>query len=148
MKVILTQDIKTLGKKDDIKEVNDGYAKNFLIPKGLALEANAGNLNVVSSKKEAENLKKQKELESANKLAKSLENIKVVIKTKVGEGDRLFGSITSKDICEKIKKDFNLDIEKRKIELSDPIKTLGTTIVNAKLYPGVTAKINVRIERE
>lgn len=148
MKVILKQDVKALGKKDSMVEVSDGYARNFLFPKGLAVEANATNVNVMNNKMEAEKNKKDRELAAAKVLAEKISSIAVVIKTKAGENGKLFGSITSKDIAEKLKAQHKLDVDKKKINLEDAIKSIGTTAVDVKLYPGVSAKLTVKVELE
>lgn len=146
MKVILKQDVKGMGKKESMVEVSDGYARNYLIPRGLAVEATATNLNVMNTKKEAERTKKERELAGAKALAEKIKNTTVVIKTKAGENGKLFGSITSMDIAGKLKSDFGIDIDKKKIQLQDALKSLGTTEVEVRLYPEVSAKLTVRIE--
>lgn len=148
MEVILKQDVKGLGKKEDLVKVNDGYARNFLFPRGLAAEANATNINIMKTKKEAEKTKKDRELAHARELSQKLKDMEVVIKTKSGENGKLFGSITSKDISDKLKNDFKLDIDKKKIVLPEPIKATGTAVLDVKLYPEVTGKLRVRIENE
>lgn len=148
MKVILKQDVKNLGKKDQLVETSDGYARNYLIPRGLAEEATAANINIMNMKKEAEKIKKDKEFAQAKKLAEKLKEITLVIKAKSGENGKLFGSITSKDISDKLKQDFNLDIDKKKINLPEALKSLGTTEVEIRLYPQVTSKLTVKIEQE
>lgn len=148
MKVILKQDVKNLGKKESMINVSDGYARNFLIPRGLAVEATKENVNIMKTKNQAEKAKKKKELQEAEKLAAKLKDVKVTFKTKAGENGKLFGSITSKDISEKLKSDFKIDIDKRKINLSDAIKSLGTTEVEVKVYPKVSAKLTVTVEEE
>lgn len=148
MKVILKQDVKGLGKKEDLVNVSDGYARNFLFPRGLAAEANASNINIMNTRKEAEKSKKDRELAKARELAEKLSEIAVTIRTKSGENGKLFGSITSKDISEKLKKDFNLDIDKKKFVLPEPFKSLGTFSVEVKLYPEVSAALTVKIENE
>ena len=148
MKVILKQDVKGLGKKEDLVNVSDGYARNFLLPKGLAAEANAANINIMNTKKEAEKTKKDRELAQARELVKKLKDIEVVIRTKSGENGKLFGSITSKDISDKLKNDFKLDIDKKKIVLPEPLKSTGTVELDVKLYPEVSGKLRVRIENE
>lgn len=147
MKVILKQDVKGLGKKESMVEVSDGYARNFLLPRGIAVEATSANINIMNTRKEAEKTKKERELAQAKALAQKLKNITVVIKVKAGENGRLFGSITSKDISDKLKSDFNLDVDKRKINMPDALKSLGTTEVEVKLYPEVSAKLTVKIEQ-
>jgi LSU ribosomal protein L9P len=148
MKVILTQDVKSLGKKDEVVNVNDGYARNFLFPKGLAVEATAAALNQVKIRQGAEKHKKEQELAEAQELKKKLSDITVVIKSKAGANGKLFGSITSMDIAGQIKKDFNISIDKKMINLPEAIKTLGTTEVEIRLYQGVVAKVKVRVENE
>lgn len=148
MKVILKQDVKGLGKKESLHEVSDGYARNFLFPKGLAVEASATNVNVMNTRKEAEKTKKDRELAQAKALAEKLKGITVVIKAKAGENGKLFGSITSKEISERIKQDFGLDVDKRKIQLPDAVKTLGSLQVEVRVYPEVSAKMTVKIVEE
>ena len=148
MKVILKQDVKGLGKKESMVEVSDGYARNFLMPRNLAVEASATNINVMKTRKEAEKTKKDRELAQAKELAEKIKDINVMIRTKAGESGKLFGSITSKDIADKLKADFKLDIDKKKIVLEDALKSLGTTQLEVKLYPGVSAKLTVKIEQE
>lgn len=128
--------------------VSDGYARNFLFPRGLAAEASASNINVMNTKKEAEKSKKDRELAHARELAVKVGEITVTIKSKAGENGKLFGSITSKDISDRLKADFNLDIDKKKIVLPDTIKSLGTTEVEVKIYPDVSAKFIVNIIHE
>lgn len=148
MKVILKQDVKSLGKKEDLVNVSDGYARNFLFPRGLAAEATASNVNEMNTKKAAEKSKKDRELAQAKELGKKIAGITVIIKSKSGENGKLFGSITSKDISDKLKSDFGFDIDKKKIVLPDPIKALGTTEVDVKLYPEVSAKLTVKTVQE
>lgn len=148
MKVILKQDVKGLGKAEDLVNVNDGYARNFLFPRGLAVEASASNINIMKTRKEAEKSKKARELAQARELAEKLKNILVVIKTKSGENGKLFGSITSKDISDKLKKDFKIDIDKKKIVLPEPIKSTGNFDIEVKIYPEVSGKLSVKIEEE
>ncbi|HOJ79440.1 MAG TPA: 50S ribosomal protein L9 [Clostridiales bacterium] len=148
MKVILKQDVKGLGKKDDLVNVSDGYARNFLFPRGLAVEANESNLNIVKTRKEAEKSKKDRELAQARKLAEELRNVEVVIRAKTGENGKLFGSITSKDISDKLKEDFRLDIDRKKIVMPDAIKSTGAYELDVKLYPEVSGRLKVRIESE
>lgn len=148
MKVILTQDVKSLGKKDEVVNVNDGYARNFLIPKGLAVEATASAMNELKIKQGAKKHKKENELADAQALKKKLSEITVSIKSKAGSSGKLFGSITSMDIVEQIKKDYGITIDKRMINLPDAIKTLGTTEVEIRLYQGVIAKVKVIVEND
>ena len=146
MKVILTQDVKGQGKKGDVKNVSDGYANNFLIKKGLAVPATNDNMNILKNKNAAEEHKRQVELDNAKALKDQIEGKQVVIATKGGEGGKLFGSITSMDIADKVKKDLKVEIDKRKILLKDNIKLAGIYEVEIKLHKDVTAKIKVKTE--
>lgn len=148
MKVILKQDVKGLGKKEDMVNVSDGYARNFLFPRNVAVEASATNINVMKTKREAEKSKKDRELAHAREMAARVREAVVVIRTKAGENGKLFGSITSKDISDKLKTDYKLDIDKKKIVMHDALKTLGTTEVEVKLYPEVSTKLTIKIEHE
>lgn len=148
MKVILKSDIKGLGKKESSVEVSDGYARNYLIPRGLAVEANTTNLNVMNSRQESEKKKKEREKQKAQDLAEKIKGITVVFKAKAGENGKLFGSITNKDIADKLKSSFNLDIDKKQIHLDDAIKSLGATVADIKLYPEISAKLSVKVEQE
>lgn len=148
MKVILKQDVKGLGKKDSMVEASDGYARNYLLPRGLAVEGSSTNVNEMNQKKESERTRKERELKAARELAGKLKETTVVIKTKAGENGKLFGSITSKDISDKLKSNFKLEVDKKKINMPDSLKSLGTTEVEIKLYPEVSAKLTVKIEQE
>jgi large subunit ribosomal protein L9 len=148
MKVILKEDVKGVGKKEEMVEVSPGYARNFLLPKGLAVEASSENINIMNTKKAAEKARKDREFENAKVLASKLEGKTIVIKAKAGENGKLFGSITSKDISDKLKDDLKLDVDKKKINLPDALKTLGTTQVEIRVYPKVSATINVSIVSE
>ena len=141
MKVILLQDVKALGKKGEVVNVNDGYARNFILPKKLGVEANGKNLNDLKLQKNNEAKVAQEHLDAAKKLAEELRAGKVVLTMKVGEGGRTFGSVSSKEIAEAVKEQMHLDIDKKKIQLKEQIKTLGTHIVSVKLHPEVTAVI-------
>ncbi|WP_219834659.1 50S ribosomal protein L9 [Paenibacillus sp. R14(2021)] len=147
MKVIFLQDVKGQGKKGEIKEVSEGYVRNFLFPKNLAKPASDGNLKTLDLQNAAEKRKKEKEKEDAQALASRLEALKVVVKTKAGEGGRLFGAITSKQIAEALEAQ-GVKIDKRKIELEEPIRTLGVTQVTVKLHPEVKAKLSVHASEE
>ncbi len=148
MKVILKQDVKALGKNGEIKEVADGYARNFLLPRGLAVEATSGNVKVLSDLKEGAVKKEQREIAEAKELAAKLEGIKVLFKMKSGEGGRLFGSITTKDIAEQLKKAHRIELDKRKISLDEAIKGLGEYQVKLQLYKGVIAEIIISVTAE
>lgn len=146
MKVILKQDVKNLGRKDQIIEVNDGYARNYLIPKGIAVEATASAINESKIKQKALEHRKEVELAEAKALAEKLSALTVVVKSKAGANGKLFGSITSKDIADKLKEQHKISIDKKMLILPEPIKTLGTTEVEFRLYAGVTGKLKVRVE--
>ncbi len=146
MKVILKEDVKGLGKKEQMVEASDGYARNFLFPKGLAVEATAANMNIMKTKKEAEAHKKEKEIAQARELANKIKNITVTIKVKAGENGKLFGSITSKDVAETLKSQHKLDIDKKKLVMPDTIKAIGTFEAEVKLYPEISSKFTVKIE--
>lgn len=148
MKVILTEDVKGLGNKDELVNAKDGYARNFLIPRGLAVEATAKNMNEMKIKRQSEKKRKDQELEEAKKLCEKLEKIVVEFKVKAGENGRLFGSITSKDVAEKLKKKHKVKIDRRKISFPDSIKALGTYQGEVKIYPGVTGKVSVKVVQE
>ncbi len=145
MKVILLQDVKSQGKKDDVIEVNDGYARNFLFPRKLAIEANKTNVNELQNRKSAENFKLAEELRKAKEQGEVLNGKTFTIYQKTGNGDRLFGSVTSKEIAEAIKKDTGIDVDKKKISLDESIKTLGEYKAQIKLHANVHISINVVI---
>lgn len=148
MKVILKQDVKDLGKKDSMVNVSDGYAKNYLIPRGIAVEATAGNINEMKNKQQAVDNKKKKELAEAQALADSLKDKVFVIRAKSGENGKLFGAIGNKDIAEAIQRDLSLNVDKKKIVVNEPFKAVGLFSVEARIYSGVTAKFQVKIEAE
>ena len=145
MKVILKQDIKAIGKKDEIINVSDGYARNYLLAKGLALEANNENLAKLKSKKDSEAYKKDTEKEEAKKQADKLGKIRLQFKVKTGENGKVFGGVSSKEIAEKLEGDYQIKVDKKKIELKDAIKTLGIINVQVKLYEGVIGTVKVEI---
>ncbi len=148
MKVILLKDVKGQGKKGDVVNVNDGYARNFLLPRGLAQEATAQNLNELKSKKKAEENKRQQELKEAKDLADKLSQLKVVIKAKCGDNGKLFGSVTSMDVVDSLFKQHKIQIDKKKLVMPEPIKSLGTKVFDVKLYPSVVGKLTVLVEEE
>jgi len=147
MKVVLTQDIKGLGKKDSMVEVSDGHARNFLIPRKLAVSASNSNINTMKQKNEAEKSKKQREIAAAKELVQKLSEIKVEMRAKVGDNGKLFGSITSKEIAEKLLADHHLDIEKKKINMEEHIKQIGTYDIEIKVYPEISGKVKVVVEK-
>lgn len=145
MKVILTKDVKGTGKKNEVINVAEGFARNFLLPKGLALEATEGNLRDLAHKKENQDKRKEEELQQARELGKKLKGLSLTLPVKTGEGGRLFGSISNRDIGDVLEKAKGIIIDKRKIELEGPIKNLGNYPVNIKLHPQVTATIQVQV---
>lgn len=145
MKVILQQEVKKLGKKGDILEVSEGYARNFLLPQKLAIPATSTNVNTVSQQKASEARKAQRMTEEAQVLAAQMSKIEVKLAVKTGEGGKLFGSINTKDIADAIMAQNQLEIDKRKIEMKEAIKALGTYDVTIKLHPEVSAKIKVHV---
>lgn len=148
MKVILLQDVKSLGKKDDIVEINEGYARNFIIKKNLGIEATAKNLNDIKLKKANDEKIAQEKLEEAKKYAELVSSKTVICKIKTGEGGKTFGSVSSKEIAEQAKAQHNLDIDKKKITLEDAIKSLGSYEVVVKLHPQVSTKLTVKVVEE
>lgn len=146
MEVILLEDVKALGKKGDVVKVNDGYARNFILPKKLGLEANAKNMNDLKLQKAAEVKRQQEILEEAQSLAKEIEAKSIQLKIKTGEGGRTFGSISTKEIAVALKEQLELEIDKKKLQLNDPIKNMGTFTVPIKLHPKVTAELKVRVD--
>lgn len=148
MKVILTQDVKKLGKKGDLLEVKDGYARNALFPKGLAVEANAVNLNQKKLEEKAAEKKKAQELESAKEIASKIDEKELKITVKTGEGGRVFGSVTAKEIADQIKSTYGIDIDKKKVQLKTPIKSISAQKVPIKLHPEITAQITVCVVGE
>ena len=145
MKVILTQDIKGVGKKDEIINANDGYARNFLLPRKLAVEANAQNMSLLQGRKDSANFKKEQEKETALKLQEQLTKIVLKMKVKAGEPGKIFGSVTSKEISAELKNQYKLDIDKKKILLKDPIKETGIFNIEIKLYEGIIGKLKIQI---
>ncbi len=146
MEVIFIKDLKGQGKTGEKKNISDGYARNFLIPKGYAVEANASNLNNLKGKQDSEAFKKQQDLENAQEIKAKLESITITIKTKAGANGRIFGSVTSKEISDLLLKEHNIKVDKKKINLPDGIKELGTFNVEVKLYPSVSGSIKVCVE--
>lgn len=145
MIVILNRDVKGTGKAGEVVKVSDGYARNMLLPKGYATEATDGNIRSLEKQKALQAQQKAEEKAAAEKLAEELKEKKVIIKTKAGEGGRLFGSITSKDIAEAASKQLNIKIDKKKIQLAGPIKSMGHFDIDIKLYPEVVGTLTVEI---
>lgn len=145
MKVILIKEVKKLGQVGDVVEISDGYARNFLFPRGLAKEASHGNMKELTKRKAAEKKKKNEEKKEAEDLAEKINSFTVKLKTKGGETGRLFGSITSKDIADAVTEQYGIEIDKKKLNLTSPIKQTGEFIVEVKVYPEVTANLKVVI---
>lgn len=148
MKVILLADIKGVGKKDEIINASDGYARNFLFPKKLAVEANNENLSKLKSKNESKAFKKETEIAEAKKVAEKMSKISVKISVKAGENGKIFGGVTAKEISEALKKDYSIEIDKKKIVLAETIKNIGTFSVDVKLYEGIVAKLKLNVVSE
>mgnify|MGYP001045447218 CR=1 FL=1 len=148
MKVILLEDVKSLGKKGEIVNVSDGYARNYVLPKKLGVEANSANMNDLKLQKANADKVAQEQLEAAQTLAKELEKKEVVLKMKSGEGGRVFGSVSSKEIASAAKSQCGLELDKKKIQLSEAIKALGTYEVSVKLHAKVTGKLRVKVVEE
>ena len=148
MKVILLEDVKTLGKKGDIVNVSDGYARNMILPKKLGVEATPKNLNDLKLQKANEEKVAQENLEAAKAFAEDLKDKTVVLTVKVGEGGKIFGSVSSKEISEAAMSQLGMDIDKKKLLLASPIKTLGVTEVPVRLHPKVTGSLKVQVKEE
>ncbi len=146
MEVILLQDVKSLGKKGDIVKVSDGYARNFILPKKLGLEANKQNLYDLKLQKAAEEKKQKEILEEAQAFGKKLAEVTVKVKIRAGEGGKTFGSVSTKEIAAALKEQFGLELDKKKLLLADPIKNAGSYTVPVKLHPQVTAEMKVIVE--
>ena len=145
MKVILKADIKGVGKKNEIINASDGYARNFLFPKNLAVEANAENMSKLQAQKDSTQFRKDTEKEEAKKIAERLTKIMVRVEVKAGENGKIFGGVSAKDISENLEKQHNIKIDKKKIDLKETIKTLGIHNVDVKLYEGVLGKIKIDV---
>ena len=145
MKVILMQDIKGVGKKDEVINASDGYARNFLFPKKLAVEANLENMGKLQNKKNAQKFQKEQEKKQAEELAKKIEGIILKIKVKAGENGKIFGGVSSKEISDTLEKEYKIIVDKKKIELKETIKTLGMQTVQIKLFEGVVGNLKIDI---
>lgn len=148
MEVILLEDVKTLGKKGQIVKINDGYARNYVLPKKLGIEATSKNLNDLKLQKANEEKIAKEQLDAAKALAAKIEEMTVKMQIKTGEGGRTFGSVSSKEIAEEAKKQLNLELDKKKIVLDEPIKTPGTHIVTVRLHRDVHAKLKVVVSEK
>lgn len=145
MKVILKSDIKGVGKKDEVINASDGYARNFLLPKNLAVEASAENMSKLKSKQDANAYKKEQEKEAAKKIADRLSKILLKVPVKVGENGKIFGGVSAKEIAELLKSEYKIDIDKKKIEVKETIKTLGVRTISIKLYEGIIGKLKIDV---
>ena len=145
MKVILLSDIKGVGKKDQVIEASDGYARNYLFPKKLALEANTENMSKLKARQNSNQFRKDTEKKQAEEIAKKLKGIMLKIKVRAGENGKIFGGVTSKEISDGLKRDYNIDIDKKKILLKETIKTIGTFTIDIKLYEGVIGKLRIDV---
>jgi large subunit ribosomal protein L9 len=146
VKVILLKDIKGSGSKGDVINVSDGYARNYLFPRGLAIEATKANLNELKNKEKAEEKRKEQAAQEAREIADKLSDITLVIKAKSGENGKLFGSVTNKEIAQELKKQHKISIDRKKIVLDEPIKQLCEMEVDVKLYPKISGKLKIRVE--
>ena len=148
MKVILKADIKGVGKKDQVIEASDGYARNFLFPKNLAVEANSENMNKWKAKQQSMQYQKQQEKEEAMRIADKLSKISLKIKVKAGGNGKIFGGVSSKEIAEVLEKEYQIHIDKKKIDLKETIKTLGERTIEIRLFEGVIGKVRVDVLAE
>lgn len=148
MKVILLQDIKNVGKKEQTIEANDGYARNYLFPKKLAIEATKDNLAKLQAKKTSEANKKKAEIDTNKEIAKKIEKPELIVKARVGENSKIFGGITSKEISEELKKQFGFEIDRKKIALKESIKNLGRYTAEIKFGDGINAELSVNVTGE
>ena len=148
MKVILLEDVKSKGQKGEVVSVSDGYARNYLLPHKLAAQATSQGLNELKNRRAAEAKRKETELEDAKKQAEALSGLQVTVKAKSGENGKLFGSVTNKEIADTLKSQHHLNIDRKKIVLPEPIRNLGSFRLEVKVYPEVTAMLNVKVEEE
>ena len=148
MKVILKTDIKGVGKKDEIINASDGYARNFLFPKNLAVEANKENMSKLKAKQNSEKFQKNQEKEEAMKTADKLSKILLKIKVKAGENGKIFGGVSSKDVAQELSKQYSIEVDKKKIDLKETIKTLGVHNIEIKLFEGVVGKLRIDVISE
>lgn len=145
MKVILKADIKGVGKKDQVINASDGYARNFLFPKNLAVEANNENINKLKAKQDSNAFKKSQEKEEAKKVAEKLAKIQLKVPVKAGENGKIFGGVSAKEIADLLKANYQIEVDKKKIELKETIKTLGVRTITIKLYEGVIGKLKIDV---
>ena len=145
MKVILMDNIKGVGKKDEVINASDGYARNFLLPKGLAVEANSENMSKLKAKEDSKAYKKEQEKEEAKKISEKLAGIQLKVPVKSGENGKIFGGVSAKEIADLLKSNYNIEVDKKKIDLKETIKTLGLRTVTIKLYDGVVGNLKVDV---
>ena len=145
MKVILMDNIKGVGKKDEVINASDGYARNFLLPKGLAVEATNENMSKLKAKNDSKAYRKEQEKEEAKKVAKKLTGIQLKVPVKAGENGKIFGGVSAKEIADLLKSNYNIEVDKKKIDLKETIKTLGLRTVTIKLYDGVIGNLKVDV---
>ena len=145
MKVILKDNIKGVGKKDEVINASDGYARNFLLPKGLAVEANSENMSKLKAKEDSKAYRKEVEKEEAKKVAEKLAGIQLKVPVKAGENGKIFGGVSAKEIADLLKSNYNIEVDKKKIDLKETIKTLGLRTVTIKLYDGVIGNLKVDV---
>ena len=146
MKVILLQDIKSVGKKGQVLDASDGYARNYLLPKKLAVKADAQNMNELKTKQEANKYRKDMNLAAANEVKEKMKNFELIFKIKAGDNGKIFGSITSKDIADELNKKYFVEVDKKKVLLDDSIKNIGVYNIDIKLFEGVTGTLKVVVE--
>ena len=145
MKVILLSDIKGVGKKDQVIEASDGYARNFLFPKKLAVEANSTNMNNLKAKQESNQYRKDVEKQEAKKIAEKLKGIMLKVRVKAGENGKIFGGVSAKEVSDLLKEEYKIEVDKKKIELKETIKTLGVRTLTIKLYEGVIGNLKIDV---
>lgn len=145
MKVILKADIKSVGKKDEVINASDGYARNFLLPKGLAVEANSENMSKLKAKNDSKAYKKEQQREEAKKIAEKLGGIQLKVPVKAGENGKIFGGVSAKEIADLLKSNYGIEVDKKKIDLKETIKTLGLRTITIKLYDGVVGNLKVDV---
>ena len=148
MKVILTQDIKSVGKKGQILDASDGYARNYLLPRKLAVVADNANLNELKTKQDANKYKRDMTMASAKELCEKMKGYELTFKIKAGENGKTFGSVTAKDIADALNEKYYVEVDKKKIGLTDAIKTLGNYVIDIKLFEGITGKLKVKVVAE
>lgn len=145
MKVILQKDVRNIGQKGEVVEVAEGYGRNFLLPRGLAVEATSGNLRQITQQQEIESAKAERELKEAEQVGAKLQDKQLVVKAKVGDAGKLFGSITTQELADQFRKQLSVEIDKRKIDLKEPIKSLGIHPMVVKVHPKVHVSVTVNV---